>query len=134
MNTAEQSQNNTNHLNECLPLVAAEASVLSGGGTKLPFASPLPPIPPLGSEAAGRLGNAQAIAKELYLDAVGAEAVARVGRGPQLKGVIQELMFCDKRNLSLKARLRGETTMLTRNPTAHTVDVVTMRKGKIVAR
>lgn len=72
---------------------------------------------------------------ELYNDAIGQEALERVGNNPQLKGVIHEMLFRDKLNLNIRNRLHGNTAVLTRNPRAHDVDVIVMGKnGRAVNR
>jgi hypothetical protein len=72
---------------------------------------------------------------ETYLDAVGVEAVKRAGKGPQLKGVIHEVMVRDSRNLSLERIVEGHSTELVHSTTARTVDLVTSdASGKVVRR
>ena len=73
-------------------------------------------------------------AMEHYNDAIGKEAVARVGNNTQLKGVIHENLYMDKCNLNNLSRLKGDVTTLTKNPRAPSVDVVTTNKGKVVSR
>ena len=73
-------------------------------------------------------------ARETFWDYAGQEAVQRVGRGPQLKGVIHEVVFREQRNLTPAALLRGTRTSLTRSSNAKTVDLVTTRNGRVVER
>lgn len=71
---------------------------------------------------------------EHYNDAIGQEALARSGNNPQLKGIVHEMLFRDKCNLTPSSVLKGNVTVLTRNPTAHNVDLITMNNGKAVAK
>ena len=73
-------------------------------------------------------------ARETSWDYVGQEAVQRVGRGAQLKGVIHEVAIREQRNLTPDALLRGSRTSLTRSTNAKTVDLVTTRSGRVVER
>lgn len=73
--------------------------------------------------------------RELYLDALGREAVERAGCGPQLKGVMTELAIRDLRNTSVRALILREVTRLTRSTNARSVDLVTVGpNGRVVAR
>lgn len=82
-----------------------------------------------------RLVNTLSASRELYFDAIGQEALERAGNCPQLKGIIHEMLFRDKLNLSPKNLLAGNVTKLTKNPTAHSVDLVTLNKnGKPIAK
>jgi hypothetical protein len=82
-----------------------------------------------------RTVNSLSAARELYFDAIGKEALDRAGKCPQLKGVVHELLFRDKLNLTLKNLLDGNVTKLTKSPTAHGVDLVTLNKhGKPIAK
>lgn len=79
--------------------------------------------------------NSFSAARELYFDTIAQEALDRAGECPQLKGVVHELLFRDKLNLSPKNLLEGNVTKLTKNPTAHGVDLVTLNKqGRPVAK
>ena len=71
---------------------------------------------------------------ETHWDYLGQEAVQRVGRGPQLKGVIHEVAIREQRNLTADALLRRNRTSLTRSTNAKTVDLVTTRNGVVVER
>jgi hypothetical protein len=82
-----------------------------------------------------RSANSFSAARELYFDTIALEALDRAGECPQLKGVVHELLFRDKLNLSRKNLLEGSVTKLTKNPTAHGVDLVTLNKqGRPVAK
>ena len=69
---------------------------------------------------------------ETYLTAAGEEAAQRVGRGPQLKGVVHEVLRRDQKNAT--GVLQGKITKLTKAKNAGTVDLVTMQNGKVVER
>lgn len=71
---------------------------------------------------------------EHYNDAIGQEALSRAGNNPQLKGIVHEMLFRDKCNMNPSNILKGNVTVLTRNPTAHNVDLVTMNDGKAVSK
>lgn len=70
--------------------------------------------------------NQASEAAELYLDAIGREALERAGNNPQLKGIVHELLYRDKLNFGRDGLARGNVTRLTRNPRAHGVDLVTV--------
>ena len=70
----------------------------------------------------------------LGLRGTGQEAVRRVGRGSQLKGVIHEIAIREKLNVTPGALLSGKETNLTRSANAKTVDLVTTRNGRVVGR
>jgi hypothetical protein len=73
--------------------------------------------------------------RELYWDALGGEAVERVGRGPQLKGTIAELRVRDIRNVKAAALLSGQTTKQTASTNARVVDLFTIEQsGCVVER
>lgn len=78
--------------------------------------------------------NCYLSAQEHYNDAIGKEAYARVGNNHQAKGVVHELLYRDKLNLNISSRLRGDVSTLTNNPRAHSVDVLTANKGKVISR
>jgi hypothetical protein len=81
--------------------------------------------------AKAKVGQSQ----ETYWDYAGSEAVKRVGKCPQAKGVIQEIAVRDSKNLSLSQRLAGETTTLTKSRTARSIDLVTTNSaGKVTSR
>ena len=72
--------------------------------------------------------------KETYWDYVGEEAKARVGNNMQLKGIIHEIAIRDSKNISFQNILEGKVTRLTKSTTAKSVDIVTLKNGKIVER
>ena len=79
--------------------------------------------------------NSLSMARELYFDTIGQEALERAGNCPQLKGIIHEMLFRDKLNLDPKNFLAGNVTRLTKNPTAHGVDLATLNKnGRPIAK
>ena len=71
---------------------------------------------------------------EHYLDCVGREALDRAGNCSQLKGVAHEILFRDKLNTDIKNIMDGKTAVLTKNPTAHAVDLVQMKDGRCTDR
>lgn len=73
-------------------------------------------------------------ALEHYNDTIGQEALSRAGCNQQLKGIVHEMLFRDKCNMNPSSILKGNVTVLTKNPTAHNVDLVTMNEGKAVAK
>ena len=81
-----------------------------------------------------RTGVRLAQARETFWDYAGQVAVERVGRGSQLKGVVHEVALRERRNWTPDALLRGDRTSLTRSSNAKTVDLVTTRNGRVVAR
>ena len=97
------------------------------------------PLMPNGRRNNGRkrprsAGARWAQARETFWDYAAQEAIQRVGRGSQLKGVIHEVAIREKRNLTLDALLSGNRTSVTRSPNAKTVDLVTTRNGRVVER
>ena len=62
------------------------------------------------------------------------KAVRRAGRAAQLKGIIHEIAIRETRNLSEEGLLFGVRTNVTRSPIARTVDWVTTRDGRVIAR
>jgi hypothetical protein len=72
--------------------------------------------------------------REMYQDGVGREALQRAGENGQLKGVVHEILYRDRKNVESLLRGKGEITRLTRSQTARTVDLVTTREGRIVSR
>ncbi|MDR2443016.1 MAG: hypothetical protein LBE31_05790, partial [Deltaproteobacteria bacterium] len=76
--------------------------------------------------------NILSASKEHYLDVIGQEALSRSGECPQLKGVVHELLFRDKLNLTPSNLLKGRVTKLSENPIDQTVDLVTTdSNGKV---
>ena len=98
----------------------------------------IPPMPTVSANKKRKpshpTGVRLAQARETFWDYAGQEAVQRVGRGPQLKGVIHEVVIREQRNLTPDALLRGSRTSLTRSANAKTVDLVTTRNGRVVER
>ena len=71
--------------------------------------------------------------KELYEASVGVRALERVGANPQLKGIVHEIMFCDKFNFDPRHFLKGEHASLTKSATAQMKDVIIKNwDGKII--
>jgi hypothetical protein len=72
-------------------------------------------------------------ASNVYEASVGARALSRAGRCPQLKGIAHEIMFCDKFNADPRALAKGWRMKLTKSTTARMKDyVVTDRAGHVV--
>lgn len=71
-------------------------------------------------------------AKTAYESSVIARAVQRAGSNPHLKGHIHEILIQDSRNV--RNLFNGARTELTKSTTASTVDLVTMRGGKVIER
>lgn len=72
------------------------------------------------------------IGKEGYEAITGARALERVGQCPQLKGVVHEIMFCDKYNVTPTNLLQGNHAALTHSTTARMKDVVMTNNGRVV--
>lgn len=70
------------------------------------------------------------IAHEGYEAATGLRALERAGQNPQLKGVVHEVMFCDKYNA--QNLLSGNHAALTSSPVAQVKDVVMTNSGRVV--
>ena len=79
-------------------------------------------------------GALWAQSRETAWDYLAQEAVRRAGRAAQLKGIIHEIAIRETRNLTLEALLSGARTNVSSSPIARTVDLVTIRDGRIVAR
>ncbi|HEX3033320.1 MAG TPA: hypothetical protein VHS59_13990 [Bacillota bacterium] len=73
-------------------------------------------------------------AKEGYEAKVAVQALNRVGKNPNIKGVIHEQMFVDKFNITPSNILDGKTAHLTKSTTAVRDDVIVKQAGKIVKR
>ena len=58
----------------------------------------------------------------------------RAGNNPHLKGHIHEVLIQDARNARNLLGMNGASTHLTKSTTASTVDLVTMRGGKVIER
>ncbi len=74
------------------------------------------------------------LGEELYWDHIGQKAAKHVGRGDQLKGTVHEFAHCENKNLISTLKGLGEKCMLTAKKNAKVVDVVTLKKGKVIAR
>ena len=72
------------------------------------------------------------VAKEGYEAVTAARALERAGRCPQLKGVVHEIMFCDKYNANPTNILQGNHAALTKSTTARMRDVVMTNDGRVV--
>ena len=71
------------------------------------------------------------VARGLYEGKAGAEALARAGRNPQLKGIVHEVMFKDGYNCNPVHILRGESAHLTKSATAQMKDIMFMKNGRV---
>lgn len=74
------------------------------------------------------------LTKNGYEQTVILRAMQRAGNNPHLKGHIQEILVQDMRNAGNLLRFDGATTQLTRSTTATTVDLVTVKGGKVIER
>jgi len=74
------------------------------------------------------------LAGELFLDGTGEVAVKRAGRGDQLKGIVHEVIHCEKKNIASMLRGAGERCKLTQKSNAVVVDTVTVKNGKVISR
>ena len=72
------------------------------------------------------------VGKEGYEAVTGARALERAGQCSQLKGVVYEIMFCDKYNATPANLLQGNHAALTQSTTARMKDVVMTNNGRIV--
>ena len=70
------------------------------------------------------------IAHEGYEAATGLRALERAGQNPQLKGIVHEVMFCDKYNV--QNILSGNRAALTSSPVARAKDVVMTNGSRVV--
>lgn len=70
------------------------------------------------------------IAHEGYEAATGLRALKRAGQNPQLKGVVHEVIFCDKYNA--QNVLSGNRAALTSSPVARVKDVVMTNGRRVV--
>ena len=80
----------------------------------------------------GRAHQGGVGAKTAYEGSVIARAMQRAGNNPHLKGHIHEILIQDSRNV--RNLFNGARTELTKSTTASTVDLVTMRGGKVIER
>ena len=78
--------------------------------------------------------NAVNATQQVYESKAGAEALARAGKlaSPKLKGVVHEILFKDKLNIS--NCFSGKSAALTRSNTAIRDDVVVQSAGRVVGR
>ncbi len=77
--------------------------------------------------------NVAGSASNMYEASVGLRALNRVGQNPQMKGVIQEIMYCDHYNTSMGNILNGRHMDLTKSTTAHMKDVIAKNSaGRVV--
>lgn len=74
------------------------------------------------------------LTKNGYEQSVILRAMQRAGNNPHLKGHIHEILVQDMRNAGNLLRFDGATTQLTRSTTATTVDLVTVKGGKVIER
>lgn len=75
----------------------------------------------------------QVIAKEGYEGATALRALNRAGQNPQLKGVVHEMMFCDKYNVNPLNIIKGNHAALTKSTTAQMKDVImTNSNGRVI--
>lgn len=74
--------------------------------------------------------NLGVVANEGYEAATALRAMERAGQNPQLKGVVHEIMFCDKYNA--QNILTGNRAALTSSPVAQVKDVVMTNGGRVV--
>ena len=82
----------------------------------------------------GRAHQGGVGAKTAYEGSVIARAMQRAGNNPHLKGHIHEVLIQDARNARNLLGMNGASTHLTKSTTASTVDLVTMRGGKVIER
>lgn len=69
-----------------------------------------------------------------YEQSVVMRALQRAGGNPHLKGHIHEVLVKDSRNLRHLFEGSGAHTQLTKSTTASTVDLVTLKGGKVIER
>ena len=74
------------------------------------------------------------IGKTGYEQSVIVRAMNRAGANPHLKGHIHEILVKDAKNMRSLLSFDSARTELTRSTTAKTVDLVTMRGGKVIER
>ncbi len=86
------------------------------------------------SEKRNNCGSWTAAGRELYEGKVGVEAVARVGRNQNLKGIIHEVLVKDAFNVNPLNWIAGKTASLAKSSTAVRDDVLIRQAGKIVGR
>ena len=77
--------------------------------------------------------NVAGSASNVYEASVGMRALNRAGQNPQMKGIVHEIVYCDKYNLNLGNILNGRHMDLTKSTTAHMKDVIAKNSaGKVV--
>ena len=77
--------------------------------------------------------NVAGSASNVYEASVGMRALNRAGQNPQMKGIVQEIMYCDKYNTNMGNILNGYHMDLTKSTTAHMKDVIAKNSaGKVV--
>lgn len=77
--------------------------------------------------------NVAGSASNVYEASVVMRALNRAGQNPQMKGIVQEIMYCDKYNTNMGNILNGHHMDLTKSTTAHMKDVIAKNSaGKVV--
>lgn len=79
-------------------------------------------------------GTFTAAAREAYESKVGIEAVERIGRNKNVKGVVHEILVKDRINANPANILNGKKAVLSESTTAVRDDVLVKQGGKIVER
>lgn len=79
-----------------------------------------------------KLTNTGIYSREGYEASVGLRTIERAGACPQAKGVVHEIMFCDKYNSNPMNFLKGNHAQLTKSTTAKMKDVIMTNHGKVV--
>lgn len=78
--------------------------------------------------------NVAGSASNVYEASVGMRALNRAGQNPQMKGIVQEIMYCDKYNTNMGNILNGRYMDLTKSTTAHMKDVIAKDSaGRVVS-
>lgn len=78
--------------------------------------------------------NVAGSASNVYEASVGMRALNRAGQNPQMKGIVQEIMYCDKYNTNMGNILNGRHMNLTKSTTAHMKDVIAKDSaGRVVS-
>lgn len=78
--------------------------------------------------------NIAGSASNVYEASVGMRALNRAGQNPQMKGIVQEIMYCDKYNTNMGNILNGRHMDLTKSTTAHMKDVIAKDSAGRVVR
>lgn len=79
-------------------------------------------------------GTITAAGRGIVESRVGVEAVTRVGRNPQVKGVVHEVLYRDLQNASAKNVVNGTKAVLTKSTTAVRDDILMKQGASIVGR